>query len=671
MNYFLKKVVVLFILVSSVNLFAQDDSLGEKQKNPFQPKFTLGSGIYTLTGDIQNEESGLLKGKAGFNAGMKFDISDNIDLSFLFLKTSFSGDNGLEEFSSDVDGFGLHLGYTVNQLFKQSRLSPILSLGVQRLGVSTTIDNVKKERSSSIVIPLAFGIRMDITDRLQFDIAMNFGMGMGDIDMSKATPDKADGYKSLNFAIHYDLFTTGKNANIPFDDSYYADVDFAKLEAEDEDRDLVRDMDDYCPQTPSGVKVDENGCPLDDDKDGIPNYLDQQNNTPEGAIVDENGVKLTDDKYQSMYSDIEVASRKYANFYNEVEIKRENYKTVDEYLIAKANAFNKTFYESQNNDSEVSELIYRVKIGEFNDGIPPKITNKLLSLDDLESITMDDDAVIYVVGSYATVDEAMNRVYAMEALGFDEADIIVDNNGNISDYVEPVPEPEIEEKVLVVSDEKSDTTDITNDSIVKTDEQINKTIYRIQIGAFNNLLSEEVFAGVENVIIENDDKDGLVKYMTGSFTEYKDAIDYQAQMKARGFDDAFIVMFKNGNRINLNIGIKPKKKKLVVKEKESTELVVEKKEPNEVTANLKFTVQIMVASSSVSAADLTKMSELGNSDKEQSGNLYKYYAGTYSNLEDANIQLEKAKLVGFSQAFVFATNNGERITLEKAKELLK
>ena len=79
----------------------------------------------------------------------------------------------------------------------------------------------------------------------------------------------------------------------------------------------------------------------------------------------------------------------------------------------------------------------------------------------------------------------------------------------------------------------------------------------------------------------------------------------------------------------------------------------------------------MVASSSVSAADLKKMSELGNSDKEQSGNLYKYYAGTYSNFEDANIQLEKAKLVGFSKAFVFATNNGERITLEKAKELLK
>ena len=95
MNYFLKKVVILFFLVSSVNIFAQDDSLGEKQKKPFQPKFTLGSGIYTLTGDIQNEESGLLKGKAGFNAGMKFDLANNLDVSFLVIKTSFSGTNEL------------------------------------------------------------------------------------------------------------------------------------------------------------------------------------------------------------------------------------------------------------------------------------------------------------------------------------------------------------------------------------------------------------------------------------------------------------------------------------------------------------------------------------------------------------------------------------------------
>jgi hypothetical protein len=666
MNHFLKKVVIFFILVSSVNLFAQQDIFGEKKEKPFQPKFTLGSGIYTLTGDIQNEEAGLLKGKAGFSAGMKFDLTNNLDFSVLFIKTSFSATNYIESFSSDVDGFGLHLGYTVNQFFKQSKISPILSLGVQKLGASTTITEIgasttiteKQERVSAIAIPLGVGLRMNVTERLQFDIAMNFAMGMSDIDMSEIK--NADGYKSLNFAIHYDLFTPGKNTDKDyFDDSYYADVDFTKLEAEDEDGDLVRDMDDFCPETPTGVKVDGNGCPLDDDKDGIANYLDQQKNTPEGSIIDENGVRLTADKYQSMYSDIEVASRKYANFYNELEIKRENYKTIDEYLIAKANAFNKAFNESLNDDSKVTGLIYKVKIGGFKDGVPAKIANKLLSLDDLESFTMDDDFVIYTVGSYFTLEDAKSRLYAMEDKGFDDAYIIVNNNGEISDYVEPALDPVIdEEEVVLPPDEDVKTDDITDKSIAKVvAEPINETTYRIQIGAFSKPLSNKVFVGVNNVISFTG-KDGLVRYMTGSFTEYKDAIDYQAQMKARGFEDAFIVTYKNGERISLNIAIKTK----------NTNLVFKQNKPYEVTSDFKFTVQIMVTEASASAADLKKMSTLGNCDKEAKGSdMYEYYAGTYSNLEEANIQLKKAKLAGFSDAFVFVIKNGERIILEKSQ----
>ena len=134
-----------------------------KIEKKFQPKFTLGSGIYTLTGDIQNDEAGLIKGKAGFNAGMKFDLANNLDLSFLLVKTSFSASNDLENFSSDIDGFGLHLGYTVNKFLRQSKITPIFSGGVQSLVVSTTILDVKQETSSSVVIPFGFGIRMDIT----------------------------------------------------------------------------------------------------------------------------------------------------------------------------------------------------------------------------------------------------------------------------------------------------------------------------------------------------------------------------------------------------------------------------------------------------------------------------------------------------------------------------
>ena len=647
MNQFFKKAFVLFALISSISVFSQEQ--------PFSPKFTLGSGFYTLTGDIQNENSGFLKGIAGFNAGMKFELANNLDFSFLFIKTSFAANNEIEKFLSDVDGFGLHLGYTVNQMFKQSKISPLLSLGVQNFNVRNDGDN-----SSAITVPLGFGLRMNITDRLQFDIAMNFGMGLGDIDMSKENEGKADGYKSLNFTIHYDLFTPKPKENTYFDDSYYEDVDFAKLESEDEDGDLVADVDDFCPKTPIGVKVYDNGCPLDDDKDGIPNYLDQQKNTVEGSIVDEKGVQLTDAKYQSMYSDYEAASREYANFYNENEIKRENYKTIDEYLIAKANAFNKAYHQGEDFDNTVNGLKYIVKIGAFIDGVPANIINKYLSLDDLESIPRDDGMVIYAVGSYSSLDAALVREFELEAKGFDDTYILVDNNGIVSNYVIPVPESIIdEEEVVLPFVEEDETEKISEEETVISS---NVTTYRIQIGAFDKELSDKVFEGVDNVVSFSG-KDGLVRYMAGSFTDYKDAINYQAQMKARGFKDAFIVTYKNGERISLNVAIK------LERTSSKAEVVIRQ----EITKpNIEFMVQILVAKKSLSAEDLTKMGKLGNIDKEAKGeDMYLYFTGSFISLVDANVRLEEAKLAGYADAFVFAKLEGDRITIEQAIALLK
>lgn len=57
----------------------------------------------------------------------------------------------------------------------------------------------------------------------------------------------------------------------------------------DTDKDGVFDNLDKCPATPTGVKVDANGCPLDTDKDGVPDYLDKCPTTPAGMPVDKEG----------------------------------------------------------------------------------------------------------------------------------------------------------------------------------------------------------------------------------------------------------------------------------------------------------------------------------------------------------------------------------------------
>ena len=65
----------------------------------------------------------------------------------------------------------------------------------------------------------------------------------------------------------------------------------------DKDRDGVKDRYDLCPDTPRGVKVDEDGCPLDTDGDGVPDYLDECPDTPAEAYghIDDNGCPLDTD----------------------------------------------------------------------------------------------------------------------------------------------------------------------------------------------------------------------------------------------------------------------------------------------------------------------------------------------------------------------------------------
>jgi len=63
----------------------------------------------------------------------------------------------------------------------------------------------------------------------------------------------------------------------------------------DSDGDGVADPDDKCPNTPAGVKVDASGCPIDSDGDGVADYLDKCPNTPAGVKVDANGCPLDRD----------------------------------------------------------------------------------------------------------------------------------------------------------------------------------------------------------------------------------------------------------------------------------------------------------------------------------------------------------------------------------------
>lgn len=662
--------IFLFVFFASSYSFAQKGYYDQELEMPFQPRFTLGSGYYSSQGDIKGPKANSLLGNLGFKAGMRLNIANNTDVSLLFsdFKLSETAEN---KFSSEVNTIGLHLDYTLNSIFKQTRISPFISCGVDRVSYITTYwenyigENQSGETSptaqSSFVLPIGLGLALNVSERIRLDIGFKYITSFADFDME--IPSNTDNILLADFSIHYDFFTLNPAKNI-IDDSYYSDVNFKALDVEDEDGDLVPDIDDACPNTPQGVDVDAKGCPLDGDNDGIPNYLDKELNTMEGSLVDENGVKLTEDKYQSMYG-YEVALRTYADVYNLEEVNKGDYQTINEYLIAKANTFNKAFNEGENLDKIVEGLRYKVQIAKYNEEIPEDIQVRLLSINDLESIAQDDGYVLYIAGSYSSIEDALIRSDVLESQGFDDIYFLVDNNGSISEYKPPSPPKILEESEI-------DTSAVVPEEVVESPVVVvvdTAVTYRVQIGAYEVVLSKEIFNGISNVI-HMKDKDGFIKYMTGSFSDKKEAIDYMFQMRARGFEDAFVVAYQNGQRTIEYFA--PLKNKNTSNSTQSSVNIEANQNDKIELINIQFTVQILVANTSLDSENLKKMAELGNIEKEAQGtDMFRYFIGTYASLAEAKVRLLEAQELGYKDAFIFAKLDGERITLEQAKELLQ
>jgi len=676
----LHKILPIFLLFFSFTVFSQSVPETEKNKIPLSPRFVFGSNFYNYQGGIAGTESNLLSGDIGYLTGVKLHFNDNSSVSFLFSSSSsffeqeFDPTTGLSigEFRSEFSTIGLNYSYNVNS---KSIINPFLSFGVQNINFKTLnpeISSQYSEKESGLVIPVGAGLSLKMSERMSLDASVNFVLSQVDID--KTTEELNDNYAFFNMSISYDLFTPKPSELDYLKEKYYSDVNFDKMDLSDRDGDLVLDINDYCPGTPTGVKVDETGCPIDSDNDGIADYMDKEKNSMSGAIVDEKGVTLKEDQFKSKYDKGEVASREFANFYNDNEISRDDFKSINAFLIAKANAFN-NLYNNQKDKSEEKGLTFKVQLAVYNKGVPPRMINKLLSIEDLQSFTEDDGNVIYAVGNYLTIDDALGREYELEKIGFENLSILEYENGVLSAYLPPIVKDD---------DTKNDSDDISNDTLVLINDEkeeeteknelatIESTVYRVQIGAFNINLSERIFEGVDNVVSFKGN-DGLVRYMTGSFNNYSDAINYRSQMRLRGFEDAFVVTFKDGERVPLNVSISKANNKTKRSSKSETNKVstANQKKTKKVKEknDLRFFVQIGVFPEILSASDLSMMSEVNNVRKQASGSFYKYFSEEFNDYSLAASQLQMIKSIGFSDAFIISTLNGEEISIEKALSL--
>ncbi len=117
-------------------------------------------------------------------------------------------------------------------------------------------------------------------------MAYNYEIGLK-IFLSANSTLNIGGGQFISLADDLDGTSTGNHNDIMFYGT--VGISIAFFGETDRDGDGVQDSEDACPDTPKGVEVDINGCPVDSDNDGVPDYIDNCPHTPAGVKVDESG----------------------------------------------------------------------------------------------------------------------------------------------------------------------------------------------------------------------------------------------------------------------------------------------------------------------------------------------------------------------------------------------
>lgn len=127
------------------------------------------------------------------------------------------------------------------------------------------------------------------------------------------------------------------------------------------------------------------------------------------------------------------------------------------------------------------------------------------------------------------------------------------NEPQIEKYVPKTPEkPEVKETVV----EKPSAPEV-KPAVVETVSTNQGIVFKVQISASGKKLelTPGNFKGLNNLSVTTDNG-ALYKYMYGNASNYNDAKQNLEEAKAKGFEGAYIVAFKEGKKINLQEALK-------------------------------------------------------------------------------------------------------------------
>lgn len=721
MRLILRHTVALFLSLTTLvatGQKAQDNqetnSDSAKTDKVWKPTFTLGTGVLTYYGDLSkgfriNRPS---NSQFAFRLGVEQKVTDYLDAELYLLYGNVAANerslNFNRNFSTSITAGGVQVKYNFHHLLKENRTAePYIGVGFEVLefnaktdlydeygntyhywddGTIRNLPQTQENQNSAIriqrdyeyetdirelyseqlgyydnfafAIPVSAGMSINLTSRFRFDFGATYHFTFTD-KLDGSTPSlwsepKGDSqydqllYVGAGLSFNLNKDKTPKSG--PKKDPYANDDPFVADLQDDLDQDGIVNLWDQCPNTPVGIPVDEKGCAVDTDGDGVPDYKDEELNTPQNSPVDSLGVALSDEQLAEMARQFNDTTGNYSPIDNETY-------TVDVTAIRTQRTRN------------VRDRSYAVKISEFDESIPDELINEILSLPDVE--TFDNNGTIIVaLGDYSSIAKATEKRGELKQQGIDSEGVISrDKLGNVKNIADAGTGSTSGSQGGSAGSSGSTAGSGSDGEKARSLEgktvDKNKTYYRVQIGAFSKQPNRKTMSDVPN-LVSFKGKDGLIRAYAGEFTDYKKAAELKIEMIQKGYDGAYVVALRGGDRITLqeakatvvqdNLGV-PKDRKLTEEEKES---------------NLRFKVQIGAFKKEVPTATLEKYMQLDNLEQKQQPNgVTKYVAGDFKSYEAAKAFKDELRKQGFDGAFVVGEWKGQIFSAEKAIELSK
>lgn len=214
-------------------------------------------------------------------------------------------------------------------------------------------------------------------------------------------------------------------------------------------------------------------------------------------------------------------------------------------------------------------------------------------------------------------------------------------------------------------------------------------VFKVQVGAFRNPIPPETFKGFAPITGEKTGS-GLTRYTAGYFKDFAPADNAKGQIRNLGYSDAFVVAYLNGERVSIararqmlaegtvpaaaqntststaSVTTQPGNFK-TTRQIKNVRVGDADIQPVASRGELFYTVQIGVYAEQIDPKQTFSLSPI-NADRTGTG-MVRYSTGIFTSVQEASAAKSEIQANGITDAFVTAYYQGQRITIERAKQL--